>query len=60
MRSLLYIIVLFTITACSYSGVRPSVLDEAQDLMQRDPLVAMSKLNNIDISEFQDSATMAR
>ena len=60
MRSLLYIIVLFTITACSYSGVRPSVLDEAQDLMQRDPLVAMSKLNNIDMSDFQDSATMAR
>ncbi len=60
MRSLLYIVLLFTITACGYSSSQPVVLDEAQDMMQSDPSAALSKLNSVDISEFQDSATMAR
>ncbi len=60
MRSLLYIAVLFVITACSYSSSQPRILDEAQDMMQSDPSAALSKLNSVDVSEFQDSATMAR
>lgn len=60
MRSLFYIVMLLAITACSYSGKHTRTLDEAQHLMLSDPSAALSKLNNLDISEFQDSATMAR
>ncbi len=60
MRSLFYIVLLFTITACSYSSSQPKILDEAQEMMHSDPSAALSKLNSVDVSEFQDSATMAR
>lgn len=60
MRTLLYIFILLIVTACSYSGTHPRVLDEAQRLMQSDPSAALSKLNALDVSEFEDSATMAR
>lgn len=60
MRGLLYIIVLFIITGCTYSNMQPKALDEAQSLMQTDPEAAMKKLNGLDVSEFEDSATMAR
>ena len=60
MRSLLYFIILFFITACSYSVSYTPALDEAQSLMEGDPSAALSKLNNLDVSEFHDSATMAR
>lgn len=60
MRSLLYITILLVITGCSVSSLEPKALDEAQRLMQSDPSAALSKLNEVDVSEFQDSATMAR
>lgn len=60
MRSLVYIVIMLIITGCSYSGSRSRELDEAQYLMQTDPLAALSKLNAIDVSEFHDSATVAR
>lgn len=60
MRSLLYIVILMVITGCSFSSSQPIVLDEAQSLMHSDPSAALSKLNGVDVSEFQDSATMAR
>lgn len=60
MRSLLYIIILLVITGCSVSSLESKALDEAQRLMQSDPSAALSKLNEVDVSEFQDSATMAR
>lgn len=60
MRSLLYIIILLVITGCSVSSLEPKALDEAHRLMQSDPSAALSKLNEVDVSEFQDSATMAR
>lgn len=60
MRSLFYIIILLVITGCSVSSLEPKALDEAQRLMQSDPSAALSKLNEVDVSEFQDSATMAR
>ena len=60
MRTLLYIIILLVAAGCSVSGSRIKELDEAQRLMHTDPMAAMSKLNAIDVSQFQDSATMAR
>lgn len=60
MRALFYIIILLVITGCSYSSVQQEALDEAQLLMDDDPAAALSKLDDIDISEIRDSATMAR
>lgn len=60
MRSLLYIVILLVITGCSVSRTQPVVLDEAQLLMQSDPSAALTKLNEIDVSQFRDSATIAR
>lgn len=60
MRSLFYIVVLLVITGCSFSATQPKVLDDARRLMHSDPSAALSKLNGVDISEFKDSATIAR
>lgn len=60
MRGLFYIVILLLLSACGYSGSHPKVLDEAERMMQYDPGEALSRLNGIDVSEFQDSATMAR
>lgn len=60
MRCLLYLIILLVITGCSYSSSHLRELDEAQRLMQSDPLEALSRLNDVDVSEFNDSATLAR
>ena len=60
MRSFLFIIILFFITACSYSASHSPTLDEAQRLMEADPYAALSKLNSFDVSKFHDSATMAK
>lgn len=60
MRGLIYIFVLIVATGCSFSGVRPKALDEAERLMQSDPEGALSRLNGVDVSEFGDSATMAQ
>ena len=47
-------------TGCCLSSAQPRVLDEAQRLIQSDPSAALEKLNGVDVSEFQDSAIMAR
>lgn len=60
MRELLYIFIFVIVAGCSYSSYQPIVLDEAQRLMDSDPGAALSKLNSLDISELQDSSTMAR
>lgn len=60
MRSLLYIIILLIITGCCYSSSQPKELDDAQRLMRDDPKAALSTLNGMDVSEFKDSAVMAR
>ena len=60
MRSLFYIVILLAATGCCFSSTQPRVLDEAQRLMLSDPTAALEKLNGVDVSEFQDSATMAR
>lgn len=60
MRCLLYIVIMLVVTGCGFSGSRPVALDEAQQLMQTDPEAALSRLNSLDVSEFDDSATMAQ
>ncbi|MDE6238385.1 MAG: hypothetical protein K2M54_00160 [Muribaculaceae bacterium] len=60
MRSLIYIIVAFLVVGCGLSSRQPRVLDEASLLMHSDPESALSKLNSVDVSAFDDSATMAR
>lgn len=60
MRGLLYIVVLLVVTGCCYSSTQSRALDEAQSLMHSDPTAALSKLNGVDVSEFEDSATVAR
>lgn len=61
MRSLLYILILFVITGCSYSSSHVfRELDEVETLMQTDSSAAMKRLNKYDISEFNDSAAMTR
>ncbi len=60
MRSLIYIVLMLVAAACGFSSSQPLALDDAQSLMQTDPVAALSKLNGIDVSEFEDSATLAR
>lgn len=61
MKALLYIIIALVITGCSYSGsVHTRGLDEAQSMLTSDPAKAFEKLNEYDVAEFKDSATMAR
>lgn len=60
MRGLFYIIVVLIITGCTCSSSQSRKLDDAQCLIESDPGVALSALNDIDVSEFSDSATMAR
>lgn len=60
MRSLVYMVILLLATACGFSRSYPPVLDEAESLMVSDPASALSTLNGVDISEFDDSAVMAR
>ena len=60
MRKLIYIVIVMVVTGCSLSGNHSGALDEAQRLMSSDPETALSKLNAIDVSEFRDSATMAK
>lgn len=60
MRILIYI-ALLVITGCTYSSSKLiKGLDDAQALMETNPRAAFEKLNALDVTEFQDSATMAR
>lgn len=59
MRGLIYIFLLFIIVGCSYSGGESKELDEARELLPNNPAAAFSRLNDINIANFQDSATMA-
>lgn len=61
MRGLIYIFMILMLAGCSCSAshhVRG--LDEAERLLQSDPTAALSQLNAYDLSEFNDSAVMAR
>lgn len=61
MRNLLYMVMILVAVGCSAGGSRQvKELDEVQRIMQGHPSEAFEKLNAMDISEFRDSATMAR
>ena len=61
MRILLYLVILSAVTGCSCSGSKISgELDDISIILQDDPAEAMARLNGYDISEFKDSATIAR
>ena len=60
MRSLFYLVIFCIVTGCSYSASQSHTLEEAQLLMNSDPSEALSKLNCLDVSEFKDSALMAK
>jgi len=62
MRALVYIIIIVIVaTGCSCTGINYThKLDEAQDLLNHNPVEAFNRLSAYDIGEFPDSATMAR
>lgn len=60
MRTLLYLILALVISGCAYTGTHNMRLDEAQRLLSDRPREAFQQLNDMDVSEFEDSATVAR
>lgn len=61
MRKLLYIVILLVAAGCSYAGAgNDRGLDEAAEMLHKDPAGALQRLNGYDVAEFGDSATMAR
>lgn len=60
MRNLLYIALMLVIAGCGLSASRHGDLDQVQHLIATDPQTALSRLNGMDVSQFDDSATMAR
>ena len=61
MRLLVYIVFALIITGCACSGSKTAKqLDEAQLLLKTNPRSAFDKLCTYDVSQFSDSATMAR
>lgn len=60
MRTLLYIFIIILLSGCSMSSSFSRTLDDAQTKLATDPAEAFRQLNDIDISEFNDSAEMAR
>jgi len=60
MRSLVYIVIIFVTAACSSSGKFVRTFDEAELLLKKDPAEAFERLNAIDVSALEDSASMAR
>ena len=60
MRTLLYIFIIILLSGCSMSSSFSRTLDDAQAKLATDPEEAYRQLNDIDISQFNDSAEMAR
>lgn len=60
MRGIFYIIIFLFVSGCSYCNQQPRILDEAESMMDSDPSAALTSLNSLDISELEDSATLAR
>lgn len=60
MRTLVYIILLFVITACSAGNSFRRELDCAEDELTRCPVRALERLTVMDVSQMDDSASMAR
>lgn len=61
MRLLIYIVTLLVLSGCALTqSADERCLDHAQTLMDRSPEEAWQYLNDIDVTAFNDSATMAR
>lgn len=60
MRGLLLFLLILLAGACAGGNTRNGELDEAQALLDDTPEKAFEKLNALDVSEFHDSATVAR
>ncbi|MBD5356002.1 MAG: hypothetical protein HDR88_03215 [Bacteroides sp.] len=61
MRALIYIILIIIVAGCNYvSSQYERELNDAESLLKIDPLKAFEQLNKYDVTEFSDSATMAR
>lgn len=51
---------LLAVSGCGFTTTDCKALDAAQRLMTYDPGAALERLNRVDVSEFRDSATLAR
>lgn len=51
---------LLAVSGCGFTATDCKALDAAQRLMTSDPGAALERLNRVDVSEFRDSATLAR
>lgn len=61
MKSLFYIAAFFVLTCCTLSCTHSAErFDEVERLLLSDPQAAFERLNAYDVSEFEDSATLAR
>ncbi len=60
MRGLLIVILAFIVTGCTWGNSSDTALDDAERVMGENPEEAFERLSIIDVSEFADSATMAR
>lgn len=61
MRSLFYLLLFLVVSGCTYSsGVSVRGLNEAERLLASDPSAAMERLNEVDVTAFRDSASLAR
>lgn len=60
MHNILYVIIFLFVTGCSYCNPQLPALNDAEHQMTTDPEAALTSLNSLDISQFEDSATMAR
>ena len=59
MRNLLYFLFALLVAGCTCSASPDGELDEAQRLMEEHPEMAFERLNAMDVSAFNDSATLA-
>lgn len=60
MKGLVYMILALVLAGCAGAGSQIRALDEAQQMLALSPEEAYERLNAMDVSEFKDSATMAR
>ncbi|MCI8998050.1 MAG: hypothetical protein HFJ95_03530 [Muribaculaceae bacterium] len=60
MHRLFYIYLVLLLTGCSMSSSYSRQLDDAQQMLAKNPQEAYHRLNALDISEFNDSADIAR
>lgn len=60
MRCLFYIVLYLLCAGCAYSVENTAALDEVEAMMDCEPATALERLNALDVSQFGDSASVAR